>query len=117
MLQTAMETAAILEAKGISVQIVNARFAAPIDAELLCRCAQITKNRIVTMEEGIHSGGFGEGCLDILAQRGISAETLIIALPEQFIAHGKRESLLKQCGLDAKTVSRQIIEKWFSGGQ
>lgn len=111
MVEVACNAGEILAESGISTRVVNARFASPIDGEMLKLSARQCKGRIVTIEDGIIQGGFGEGCLDILADT--NAQLLICGIPGQFVPHGCRRELLKMLGLDSQQIAEKIKKKWF----
>ena len=108
MVSTALSAAEVLGEQGIDCAVANARFAKPLDAELILDLARRTR-RVVTLEEGILGGGFGSSVLQLLARAGlrdIGIET--VGLPDEFIEHGPRELLLRQFGLDAEGIARRV---------
>ncbi len=109
----ALEAASIMEQEGIKVGVINARFAKPIDRKLLAEVARICP-RIVTLEDHVLSGGFGESVLSCLEEeKGIgkidSYDLLRLGLPDRFIEHGSQAILHQQCGLDPASVARQAL--------
>ena len=105
----ALEAAEELSSNGIEATVVNARFAKPLDAELMTELAGNIK-RIVTVEENTLSGGFGSGVVELLQKSGISdIEVRSIGLPDEFIGHGPQAMLLSKYGLDAEGIARQIL--------
>ena len=77
----------LLAEDGLKVAVVNARFIKPIDSELLIRHAQSSR-LVVTMEDGVLSGGFGSLVAEILADRGIATPLHRIGWPDAFVSHG-----------------------------
>jgi 1-deoxy-D-xylulose-5-phosphate synthase len=73
-------------ATGLSVGVVNARFAKPLDATLLVNQAKIAK-LIVTFEDGAVTGGFGTGVLETLAEHGVATPVLRLGWPDRFVGH------------------------------
>ena len=73
-------------ATGLSVGVVNARFAKPLDATLLVNQAKIAK-LIVTFEDGAVTGGFGTGVLETLAEHGVRTPVLRLGWPDRFVGH------------------------------
>ncbi|MEO0039576.1 MAG: 1-deoxy-D-xylulose-5-phosphate synthase [Verrucomicrobiota bacterium] len=71
---------------GLSVGVVNARFAKPLDATLLVTQAKAAK-LIVTLEDGAVTGGFGTGALETLAEHGVAAPVLRLGWPDRFVGH------------------------------
>lgn len=102
MVSSSLEAAEILQEKGISVCVVNARFAKPLDKELLLDLA-VKFRYLVTVEDGILDGGFGGGVLEL-----VNRPILRLGLPCKFIEHGKRDELLEKYGLDVKGIAKSI---------
>jgi 1-deoxy-D-xylulose-5-phosphate synthase len=71
---------------GLSVGVVNARFAKPIDATLLVEQAKSAK-LIVTLEDGAVTGGFGTGALETLAEHGVRTPIVRLGWPDRFVGH------------------------------
>jgi 1-deoxy-D-xylulose-5-phosphate synthase len=71
---------------GLSVGVVNARFAKPIDATLLVEQAKSAK-LIVTLEDGAVTGGFGTGALEVLAEHGVRTTIVRLGWPDRFVGH------------------------------
>jgi 1-deoxy-D-xylulose-5-phosphate synthase len=71
---------------GLSVGVVNARFAKPIDATLLVAQAKAAK-LIVTLEDGAVTGGFGTGALEALAEHGVRTPLVRLGWPDHFVGH------------------------------
>jgi 1-deoxy-D-xylulose-5-phosphate synthase len=106
----ALEAARALADKGIEATVVNARFAKPLDAELITDLAGRIK-RLVTVEENALSGGFGNGIIDLLQQSGISEiRVKTIGIPDEFVEHGSQSRLRANYGLDAEGIARQVLE-------
>ena len=76
----------LVAATGLSVGVVNARFAKPLDATLLVNQAKIAK-LIVTFEDGAVTGGFGTGVLETLAEHGVRTPVLRLGWPDRFVGH------------------------------
>ena len=117
MVEPALDAAGLLRREGLSVGVVNARFAAPLDAVLLRQAAADCGGRIVTVEEGVAPGGFGEACAAALNDMQIQADLLVRALPFTFLPHGNRDKQLQAAGLDAEALARAIWERWFAHGK
>jgi len=105
----ALEAAALLEAQGVSAGVVNARFVAPVDEDSICSAAERGAS-IVTLEDNVLKGGFGENICGILAGKGLGAPILCIGWPDEYIGHGSVDELLTHYGLDAKGVADRIVE-------
>jgi len=100
----------ILKKRHISVHIVNARFIKPLDFEML---DEIGKNftKIITIEEGQKSGGFGNSILDYYAANGKNHHEIFIhGIPDKFIDHGTQAELLEELKLDGEGIAEYISE-------
>jgi 1-deoxy-D-xylulose-5-phosphate synthase len=104
----AMEAAAFLETKGISIQVVNARFIKPMDEKMLTKL--FSENMpILTIEEAILQGGFGSAVLEYAHDhRFHQAQIDRMGIPDQFIEHGDVNSLLEEIGLTTEEVIKRI---------
>lgn len=109
MVKTAVQVRALLAERGIACALTNARFIKPLD-EAYLKKAGARYRLIVTMEENILAGGFGEQALRFLSEEELPARVLNLGLPDRFIEHGKPDDLLEQCGLDAKSVAARIAD-------
>ena len=107
MVETAVKVRKILLQHGIDVTIVNARFVKPLDTEMLDHLTEQHK-LIVTIEENVRSGGFGEHVTEYLMRTGSDARVQILALPDEYIEHGNVEVLRKETGLDVETMTAKI---------
>lgn len=111
MVKTGHEVAQALKAEGRSVTFVNARFVSPIDKELIEQLAA-KHSLIVTMEENVKSGGYGQMVADYLFEIKNSKLKLInISVPDMFIEHGSVGELHKKFGLDAESIVNRINAK------
>lgn len=113
MVSVADEVRRKLEEKGHKASLINARFVSPIDKETVREALRFHK-LIVTLEENVRSGGFGEKILDIvnnekLLYPGIGTKCLIISLPDEFIEHGDCRILKEKAGIDADSVTEKIL--------
>jgi 1-deoxy-D-xylulose-5-phosphate synthase len=109
MVAPSLAAAELLQAQGVSATVVNARFAAPVDAAMIGGLARST-GRIVTVEENVLAGGFGSAVGEMLAGAGLAVPQLMLGVPNEFVLHGKRDELLKQVGLDADGIARRTLE-------
>ena len=112
----ALEAADLLAADGWSVAVVNARFAKPLDGELILDQAR-GKKLIVTFEESVVSGGFGSGVLEAVETARLGDETLrqvpvrIVGIPgERFVDHGSVADLRRVLRLDGPGLAAQVRE-------
>ncbi len=110
MVKTAEQVREKLKAKGLQVSLLNARFAKPIDTQAL-REASREHQLIVTLEENVSAGGYGEKVLQCINEENLGVEYLQIALPDAYIEHGNVEKLKSEIGMDADSICRRILEK------
>ncbi|MBV1714577.1 MAG: 1-deoxy-D-xylulose-5-phosphate synthase [Desulfarculus sp.] len=108
----AMQAAQTLAQEGVAAAVVNARFAKPLDEELICDLAQ-SCGRVVTVEENEAAGGFGSAVLELLAKRGLyGVKVKVVALDNTFVEHGSQAQLRHLYGVDAEAVAaaaRQLL--------
>jgi len=106
----ALEAAARLEAQGVQATVVNARFAKPLDEQLILELAART-GRIVTVEEHALAGGFGSAVLELLADRGLSGSVRLerIGLPDHFVEHGSAAQLLATYGVTVEAIESAAL--------
>lgn len=115
MVKTAKTVAAILNEKmGVSVGIVDARFAKPLDEQLLKKTAGENK-LIVTLEDHAASGGFGSAVAEFFAAEKIRVSLEIIGWPDKFIPHGTDVAALRrQFGLAEEQIASRIANSFKS---
>lgn len=105
----ALEAAADLAEKGLQCAVIDARFAKPLDSELILREAGKTK-RLVTVEENALLGGFGSAVLQLLQnERVYDIQTRCIGLPDQFIEHGTQPLLRSKYGVDGPAIAHKVL--------
>ncbi len=100
-----LKAADILEEAGIHATVVNARYAKPLDEELLVGLAKSTGG-LVTAEENVRAGGFGDAVLSLLADHGVADGFLdAIAMPDAIVDHGPQGTMRKLYQLDAAGIA------------
>jgi 1-deoxy-D-xylulose-5-phosphate synthase len=113
MVYPALEAAAELEKEGLSLAVINARFAKPLDEEAILPYAQ-KGNAVITVEEGVVSGGFGSAVRELLdRERRFDLRFLAIGLPPEVYPLGKADEIRKIYGLDAAGLAGRI-RRFFS---
>ena len=107
MVEVAIEIREALKEKGYSVSLVNARFVKPVDEKLL---ENLNENHrlIVTMEENVLNGGFGERVLRITRDMNLKYKVINVAIPNVYVEHGNIEILKSEIGLDKETILNKI---------
>lgn len=108
MYSIAEETARMLETKGMSVTIINARFIKPLDSETICKYVSTAKVAC-TFEDHSIVGGFYSAVLESLENQGISTPVTAIAWPDKFIEHGSEQILREKYGLTATNATNKIL--------
>ncbi len=109
MFEEAVQTRELMKEAGYACSLVNARFVKPIDGEMVERLAE--KHRLlVTVEENIKIGGFGERVLEYVSSHHLDIGVLNLALPDDYIEHGSVRALRREVGLDACSMRAKIID-------
>ena len=109
MVKTALAVREALQLKGYACSIINARFVKPIDTEILNEAVK-DHSLIVTMEENVASGGFGEKVREYLDESGYQGSLLTISIPDEYVEHGNVDILREEVGIDAYSIQRRIEE-------
>jgi len=112
MVMPAIEAAATLTARGIECGVINARFAKPLDVELIEQTLAISP-RLVTLEEHLVSGGLGSAVLEMAERRRLDASAIRVhAIPDQFIDHGPQAYQRAKFHLDAAGIADVVLEMY-----
>lgn len=107
MVPVAADAATLLEVEGISCGLINARWVKPLDPRL--RDWVEAYDRVVTLEDGVVSGGFGSAVLEALAPWGLAGRVRVLGLPDEFLPPGNADSILSELGLDADGVAATVL--------
>ncbi|MBD5535666.1 MAG: 1-deoxy-D-xylulose-5-phosphate synthase [Lachnospiraceae bacterium] len=110
MVRTAEAVRDILKKAGHSCSLVNARFVKPLD-EAMVEKAAAGHDLLVTMEENVVSGGFGERVQSFVNEKAMAVKELSIAIPDAYVEHGSVELLKRELLMDADSVAARIMEK------
>lgn len=94
--------------KELSIAHYDLRFLKPIDTEMLDKIGK-KFHRIVTVEDGICSGGMGSAVLEFMAEQGYTPSVKRIGLPDSFIEHGSPEDLYHLCGMDEEGIYKILM--------
>ena len=106
--QAALAAAEELAGQGIEATVVNARFAKPLDEELIAGLAAQCK-RVVTVEENVAAGGFGSAVLECLARRRLDHVAVrVVAVQDVFVEHGSQQQLRALYGVDQAAVVKAV---------
>ncbi|MEK6559077.1 MAG: 1-deoxy-D-xylulose-5-phosphate synthase [Planctomycetota bacterium] len=109
MVYPCLRAAEKLSEKGTEVTVVNARFAKPLDKELILELVRNHK-LLVTVEDHVLMGGFGSAVLELVSdEREDSSKIVRMGIPDRFIEHGPRNLILKNLGLDKDGIADKFI--------
>jgi 1-deoxy-D-xylulose-5-phosphate synthase len=104
----ALGAAELLAEHGVAVTVADARFAKPIDAGLVAQLAA-EHELLVTIEEGVLSGGFGSAVWETLSDAGITARILRVGLPDRFVTHGAPKLLHAEVELTPERIAERVL--------
>ena len=110
MVKTGEQVRQLLKEQGFEASLLNARFVKPIDEDAVreaCRGHEL----LVTMEENVACGGYGEKVLDYMNREVLSRPVLNISIPDAYVEHGNTELLKKEIGIDAESIVQRILKK------
>ncbi len=106
----AVAAAELLSGQGIHATVVDARFAKPLDEDLITEVARRC-GRVLTVEENVITGGFGAAVLEMLASHHLSGvQVEMVGLPDEFVEHGTPTLLREKLGLTGAAVAKRAIE-------
>jgi 1-deoxy-D-xylulose-5-phosphate synthase len=105
--QKALGAAEILAEGGLDVTVADARFAKPLDAGLLAQLAA-EHDLLVTVEEGVLTGGFGSAVWECLSDGGRAPRILRVGLPDRYVTHGKPALLHQEVGFTPERIAERI---------
>lgn len=108
MVSPAWEAAEKLAAEGTETTVINARWLKPIDVDAVEASVRHTR-RLLTVEENVRIGGYGEQLRDALVERGIGEfRHIVMALPDAFIEHGSQPIIRAEAGLSADAIVETV---------
>ena len=108
MVKVAEEVRELLKEQGKNCTLINARFVKEFDKELIRELSKDHK-LLVTLEENVTTGGFGERVVDYVTSSRIDLEVEKIALPDMYVEHGNVNILYKEAKIDAESVAERIL--------
>lgn len=111
MFEEAVKTRNAVKDTGYNCSLMNARFVKPIDEQMIDELAAKHK-LLVTIEENVQSGGYGQRVLEYVTRNRLPIDVLILALPDDYIEHGSVDVLRKEVLLDADSMVKRIITKF-----
>ena len=110
MVEVAAQVHEMLLDYGIHATVINARFVKPIDEACLDRIGE-DHRLVVTMEDNVIRGGFGEACSDYLHSIGSRVEVEHVGIQDTFVEHGTVDQLRRMLGMDAQSIRDRILGK------
>jgi 1-deoxy-D-xylulose-5-phosphate synthase len=111
----ALEAADLLAEGGLDVTVADARFAKPIDLELMTRLAA-DNELLVTVEEGVLAGGFGSGVWEALNDAALQLPRILrVGLPDRYVTHGKPALLHAEVGFTGRDIARRVEAALYAG--
>ncbi|MCI8416066.1 MAG: 1-deoxy-D-xylulose-5-phosphate synthase [Lachnospiraceae bacterium] len=113
MVKTAEQVRRRIKEIGYHCSLVNVRFVKPLDEDTILELAK-SHRLLVTLEENVRCGGFGQQVQDFLCARGITTELINVSIPDEYVEHGNVELLYQEVGLDAQTVVKRIVTRYVS---
>lgn len=115
MVKTAERVREALKERGYACSLVNVRFAKPLDEDMLLELPK-EHQLIVTLEENVINGGFGEHVTEFYSQKNIQCRIINIAIPDDYVEHGNVDILYKEVGIDAESILERIIAEYENLG-
>ena len=107
MVELCEKAAVNLEQQGVSCGVLNARWIKPIDARLTEWASRYST--IVTVEDGVMAGGFGAAVLEFLAGTEHAGKVTMMGVPDDFLAFGSADDVLRSIGLDADGITEHVL--------
>ena len=116
MVKIGLEVRTALKEMGYSCSLNNARFVKPIDEEAVALACESHK-LIVTMEENVASGGFGEKVRAYVDSLQTRTSVLNISIPDEYVEHGNVELLKQEVGIDADSIVKRVVTAYIGLGK
>lgn len=110
MVKTAEEVRVALAEQGIYPTIINGRFIKPIDEEAVAEACK-SHQLIVTLEENVAAGGYGEAVAAYMKRAHFDNDLYSVAIPDRFVEHGSVDQLKQELGMDAPSIVKDILER------
>jgi 1-deoxy-D-xylulose-5-phosphate synthase len=111
MVHTALQAAEILSEHGLEATVINARFAKPLDTELMLPLAQRI-GKVVTLEEGCIIGGFGSGLAEALLDNNVLVPVMRIGVPDVLVEHATPEQSMIELGLTPAQIAERVLKQF-----
>lgn len=98
-----------LTADGVDAAHYDMRFVKPLDGELLTEIFE-NHDRVVTVEDGALTGGFGSAVVEWMSDNGYNSKITRLGIPDRFVEHGTQDELYTECGYDAESIRIAALE-------
>ena len=108
MVKTAVKVREVLKEKGYKVSLVNARFIKPFDQEIIFKYSKDHKV-IVTFEDNVLNGGFGEGVGRFIGENDIDMEVINIGVQNKYVEHGSLSQIKIEAGIDETSIVNRLL--------
>ena len=108
MVKTGLQVYEKLKKEGYSCSFCNARFVKPIDTNMVDIAA--THKVVITLEENVISGGFGEKVCDYMKSKQYTSKLVMVGIPDEYVEHGNVDQLRKDIHIDADSIINRIKE-------
>ena len=109
MVKTGLSVYEKLKAEGYKCSLCNARFVKPIDTDMVDKAVKNHKV-IVTLEENVLSGGFGEKVCNYMKEKSYQNKLIMVSIPDDYVEHGNVDELRKEIHIDADSIIAKIKE-------
>ena len=114
MVYSALSVTSDLDQENISCEVVNCRFIKPMDTAYLNSIIKRGFDKIITIEEGVINGGFGDAVSSYLLENGYGGAIKRLGLPDTYVEHGSRNQILNSLSLDNDGIKNKIIDLYAS---
>jgi 1-deoxy-D-xylulose-5-phosphate synthase len=104
----ALQALPALAKRGITPALYNMRFVKPIDEAVLHEVGRHF-SKVITVEDGVVTGGMGSAVAEFFAAHGYAAEVVRLGVPDSFVEHGTVDKLRTVCGFDVEGIVRRIV--------
>ena len=102
---------ALAVAEEMNATVVNMRFVRPLDEDLLLAMAA-SHDGLVFLEDSCIKGGAGSACLEVLADKNIHIDSLLLGIPDEYVDHGEVNLLLGRYGLSAEKIKQSVLARF-----
>ena len=109
MVSTAIHIRNKLMEKGVSPIVVNARFAKPIDYQMIDNICSKEIKEIIVMEEGVQNGGIGQAIESYIHDKSYNVKVKLVTIPDAYVEHGDVSKLREALGIDSNSIIDKVL--------